>query len=125
MVEYFTEAYWDELAADLNADEDFRSAAGDLTTQLLFVAEDKGRACLMEVEDGEVQATPADADTEAEFAFTGPYETWIDHHKGEADLQRLVMTGKINFDGSMGKIMSLQKQLGFVTDRAREIDAEY
>lgn len=125
MVEYFTEAYWDELASDLNADENFQSEADDLDTSLLFVAEDKDRAFLMDVNNGKVNAKRADGDTEAEFAFKGPYEAWVSNHKGEADLQRLVMTGKLQFEGSMSKIMSLQSQLGFVTDRAREIDAEY
>lgn len=125
MVEYFTEAYWDELASRLNGDEAFQEKAGDLDTSLLFVAEDKDRAFLMDVENGEVTANAVDGDAEAEFAFKGPYESWVSNHRDEAGLQRLVMTGKLHFEGSMGKIMGLQNQLGFVTDTAREIEADY
>lgn len=125
MVEYFTEAYWDELASRLNEDEDFQQEASDLETSLKFVAEDKGRAFVMNVDNGKVNAEAVDEDAEAEFSFTGPYEAWVANHRDGTGLQRLIMTGKLSFDGSMPRIMSLQNQLGFVTDEAREIDADY
>lgn len=125
MVQYFTEPYWDELASELNADEAFQEKASDLDTSLLFVAEDEDLAFRMDVDNGKVSAEPVEADAEAEFAFKGPYEAWVSNHRDGTGLQRLVMTGKLNFEGSMGKIMSLQSQLGFVTDKAREIEADY
>lgn len=125
MVEYFTEDYWNELAKRLNNSPEFQDAADDLTTSLLFVAQDEDRAFLMDVQDGQVTAEPASADADAEFAFKGDYDAWVTNHRDGTGLQRLVMTGKLTFEGSMGKIMRLQSQLGFVTDEAREIEAEY
>lgn len=125
MTEYFTEDYWHQLADRLNQHDGFQDKASDLDTSLLFVAEDKDRAFLMDVDHGKVTAEPASADADAEFAFKGDYDAWVSNHRDGTGLQRLVMTGKLTFEGSMGKIMGLQSQLGFVTDEAREIDAEY
>lgn len=125
MVEFFTESYWDQVASRLNEHEDFQEDASDLETSLKFVAPDEGRAFIMSVENGKVSAEAVDEDTEAEFSFTGDYDVWVEHHRDGTGLQRLVMSGKLKFDGSMPRIMSLQSQLGFVTDEAREIEAEY
>lgn len=125
MVEYFSEAYWNELASILNNDEDFRENASDLDTSMIFVADDKDLAYKLTFEGGKVEATESSQDEEADFKFIGPYEQWVRNHKGEADFQRLMMTGKIKFEGSMSQIMSLRKQLGSAMGKAAEIDAEY
>lgn len=125
MVEFFTESYWDQLASRLNEHEDFQSEASDLETSLKFAAPDKGRAFIMSVDNGKVSAEAVDEDAEAEFSFTGDYDVWVENHRDGTGLQRLVMSGKLKFDGSMPRIMSLQSQLGFVTDEAREIEADY
>ncbi len=125
MVEYFTEAYWDELASLLNDDESFQDDAGDLETELVFVAEDKDRAFKLTFDNGTVSADPVDADDEADFKFIGPYDEWVKNHKGDADFQRQIMMGKLKFKGSMGEIMSLRKQLGSAMKKATTIDVDY
>lgn len=125
MVEYFTEAYWDELASILNDDESFREDASDLETELLFVAEDKGRAFRLTFDHGNVTAEPSSEGADADFTFIGPYDEWVKNHKGDADFQRQIMMGKLKFKGSMGEIMSLRKQLGSAMKKAGTIDAEY
>lgn len=125
MVEYFSQAYWEELASILNGDEDFRENASDLSTEMIFVADDEGQAFKLTFDEGEVEASPASQDDDAQFKFIGPYDEWVKNHKGEADLQRLIMMGKINFEGAMSDIMSLRKQLGSAMAKAADIDAEY
>lgn len=125
MVEYFTEAYWEELASLLNDDESFQEDAGDLETELMFVAEDKDRAFRLVFDNGSVTAETTDEDAEADFKFIGPYDEWVKNHKGDADFQRQIMMGKLKFKGSMGEIMSLRKQLGSAMKKAGTIDAEY
>lgn len=125
MVEYFSEQYWDTLADKLNGDEAFQEKASDVDASLLYVAKDKGRACRMTIDGGKVSVEQVDPDAEADFRFIGPYETWVKSHRDGEGLQKLVMTGKLKFKGSIPQVMSLQRQLGDMTARAREIDADY
>lgn len=125
MVEYFSEQYWDTLADKLNADESFQDEASDVEASLLYVAKDKGKACKMTIDHGKVAVEHVDPEAEADFRFIGPYETWVKSHRDGQGLQKLVMTGKLKFKGSIPQVMSLQRQLGGMTTLAREIDSEY
>lgn len=125
MVEYFSEQYWDTLADTLNQDEAFQEKASDVDASLLYVAKDEDKACKMVIDGGKVSVEQAAPDTEADFRFIGPYETWVKSHRDGESLQKLVMTGKLKFKGSIPQVMSLQRQLGDMTARAREIDVEY
>lgn len=125
MVEYFSENYWNELAKLLNNDEEFKEDASDLETDLVFVADDKDRAFRLIFDQGNVEVETVDTDADGDFKFIGPYDEWVKNHKGEADFQRQIMMGKLKFEGSMGDIMSLRKQLGSAMSKATEIDAEY
>jgi alkyl sulfatase BDS1-like metallo-beta-lactamase superfamily hydrolase len=125
MVEYFSEPYFQEIASLLNADADFQAKAQKLTTQLLFIAPDKDRAFIMRVSDGKVQAASATAETDAEFKFTAPYDTWIRNHRDGDTLEKLIMTGKVRFKGAIPRILSLKGQLGAVDQKARSITVTY
>lgn len=125
MVEYFSEQYWDTLADTLNKDEAFQEKASDVDASLLYVAKEKDAACKMTIDGGKVTVEQVDQDAEADFRFIGPYETWVKSHRDGQGLQKLVMTGKLKFKGSIPQVMSLQRQLGDMTARAREIDVEY
>lgn len=125
MVEYFSEQYWDTLADTLNQDEAFQEKASDVDASLLYVAKEKDDACKMTIDGGKVTVEQVDQDAEADFRFIGPYETWVKSHRDGDGLQKLVMTGKLKFKGSIPQVMSLQRQLGDMTARAREIDVEY
>ncbi len=127
MVEYFSEQYWDTLADKLNSDAGFQEKASDVDASLLYVAKDRGQACRMTIDNGKVTVEHVDpeAETEADFRFIGPYETWVASHRDGQGLQKLVMTGKLKFKGSIPQVMSLQRQLGDMTARAREIDVDY
>lgn len=125
MVEYFSEQYWDTLADTLNKDEAFQEKASDVDASLLYVAKEKDAACKMTIDGGKVTVEQVDQDAEADFRFIGPYETWVKSHRDGDGLQKLVMTGKLKFKGSIPQVMSLQRQLGDMTARAREIDVDY
>lgn len=124
MVQYFTKAFFDELASQLNADEDFQAKTSDLDLTILNVAKDKGDAFLLTIDGGKVSVEEADPETDAEFKFIGDYDQWVANHEGSS-LQKMVMTGKIRFKGSMPKIMRLQSKLKAIDETGHEIDAEY
>ncbi len=77
------------------------------------------------IDGGKVAVAQVDQDAEDDFRFIGPYETWVKSHRDGEGLQKLVMTGKLKFKGSIPQVMSLQRQLGDMTARAREIDVDY
>ncbi|HWG89977.1 MAG TPA: SCP2 sterol-binding domain-containing protein [Candidatus Thermoplasmatota archaeon] len=125
MVEYFTHAYFQNIADLLNADPAFQEKASNLSTQLLFIAKDKGRAFLFKVEKGKVSAEPATPETPAEFAFTSDYATWVTNHRDGKTLEMLIMSGKVRMKGSIPRILQLKSQLGAVDQKARSIPAVY
>lgn len=125
MTEYFTSEFFNELADRLNKDDEFQDKASDLSIDLLNVAKDKDRAFLLSIDDGKVQIEEASEDTDADFKFIGSYDNWVKNHKGEASLEKSIMTGKIKLKGSVPKIMRLRDKLGRIDDLGTEIDAEY
>ncbi|HVL47792.1 MAG TPA: SCP2 sterol-binding domain-containing protein [Candidatus Thermoplasmatota archaeon] len=125
---YFTKAYFDALATTLNADAEFQAKTANLKANLLMVARDKGEkgaAFLLAVDHGKAAITEATPETSAEFAFIGDYATWVRNHQGEAPLEKLVMTGKMKFKGSIPKIMQMRNQLGVIDTTARRVPAAY
>lgn len=124
MVEFFTRPYFDEVAKVLNNDAEFKSKTTNLDAKILMVAKDKGHAFLLTIQKGTAQVEDAASDAKADFTFVGDYDTWVSNHKGEAPLDKLVMTGKLKFKGSIPKIMSLRSQLVVIDKLAQSVDAE-
>jgi putative sterol carrier protein len=125
MVQYFTRPYFEELANLLNNDKEFQAKASNLSVTLLNVAKDKNVSFLLKVDKGKVSVQDGTPETAADFTFIGDYATWITNHKDGATLEKLIMTGKIKFKGSIPRIMSLKGQLGAVDQKARTIAVEY
>lgn len=124
MASFFTLDYFNEVANALNADPDFKSKAGSLTATILMVAKDKGQAALLRIEKGSARAEGATADTPADFKFLADYATWAANHRGESPLDKLVLTGKVKYVGSMSKILAQRNQLSIIDRVAQKVPAD-
>jgi len=125
LVEYFTTAFFTELAAGLNADPEWQKKAGSMTVKLVLTVTDRGSSHLLDVQGGRVTASETTADSPADFKFEGPYDAWVTLGKGEKDFQSLVMAGKLKFRGSMPKVMGMMGQLNRVTFLAQQLPKEF
>jgi putative sterol carrier protein len=125
MTQFFTEEFFAELADRLNVDEEWNRKAGDLTTKIVATCTDRDISVLLDIQNGKVSARSVGPDEPADFKFEGSYDAWQTTAKGEADLQTLVMTGKMKFKGSMSKIMAMMSQLSRLTAVLREMPKEF
>lgn len=125
MVKYATIEFFEALADALNQDEQFRAKTGNLATTLLFHTNDRPDAALLKVDHGKATATSVSPQEKAEFVFFAPYDVWITNHRDGATLEKLIMTGKVKFKGSIPKIMTLKNQLNIIDAKAKTIPAEY
>jgi putative sterol carrier protein len=125
LTQYFTTAFFTELAAKLNADPEWQKRAGGLNVKLVLTVTDRQMSHLLDVQGGKVTANEATADVPADFKFEGPYDAWVTLGKGEKDFQSLVMAGKLKFRGSMPKVMGMMGQLNRITMMAQQLPKEF
>jgi alkyl sulfatase BDS1-like metallo-beta-lactamase superfamily hydrolase len=125
MTQYFTQAFFEEVASRLNADPDWSKKAGAISAKLVLTCLDRGASFLIDIANGRVVSSSVSADVPADFKFEGNYDAWTQLGKGEKDLQSLVMGGRIRFRGSMPKIMALMNVLGRVTSVARDVPKDF
>lgn len=124
MAEFFTQPYFEEVVKTLNNSPDFKAKTANVSTTVNMVCKDKARAFLLKIDKGTATGSEAAEDTKADFTFIGDYATWVANHKGEAPLEKLVMTGKLKFKGSIPKIMSMRSQLVVIDNLAQSVPAE-
>ena len=124
MAELFTRPYFEELVKTLNNDAEFKAKTGSLTATILMVDTTKDAAYLLAIDKGTASVSDARPDTKADFAFLGDHDTWVRNHNGEAPMEKLVMTGKLKFKGSIPRIMSLRSQLGVIDNIAQRVPAD-
>jgi alkyl sulfatase BDS1-like metallo-beta-lactamase superfamily hydrolase len=125
MTQYFTQAFFEEVASRLNADSEWSRKAGTISAKLVLTCLDRGASFLIDIVNGRVVSSPVPADMPADFKFEGNYDAWMQLGKGEKDLQSLVMGGRIRFRGSMPKVMALMSVLGRVTSVARDVPKDF
>ncbi len=125
MVQFYSTAYFEELAARLNKDPEWAKGASKITTKLMMSVTDRGQAHLFEIQSGRVAVRDAQPDEPADFKFEGPYEQWARLGKERKDLNSLVLQGKIKFRGSLAKLLPMQSVLVRIEAVAREIPAEF
>ena len=125
MTQYFTQAFFEEVASRLNADSEWSKKAGTISAKLMLTCLDRGASFLIDIVNGRVVSSLVPVDMPADFKFEGDYEAWMQLGKGEKDLQSLVMGGRIRFRGSMPKIMALMSVLGRVTAVARDVPKDF
>ena len=124
MVQYFTRAFFEEVANRLNEDPNWTKNAATITTKIVLTCFDRKSSFLLDIQGGQVSATEVAPDVPADFKFEANYDAWVTLGKGERDFQSLVMGGKIRFRGSMPKIMALMGQLNRITLAAQEVPKE-
>ncbi|MFA5862388.1 MAG: SCP2 sterol-binding domain-containing protein [Candidatus Thermoplasmatota archaeon] len=117
----FTNAFFDELVKRLNNDPDFKQKTATLKTTVLMVNTDTKTSFLMTITQGDTTWAPGTLETKADFTFLGDAAIWAANHRGETSMEKLVMTGKLKFKGSIPKIMGLRAQLGVIDKIAQSI----
>ena len=125
MVQYFTKAFFDEVASRLNVDPEWAKKAGVITAKLMLTCVDRSQSLLLDIQAGRVVVSEVPADAPADFKFEAAYDAWTILGKGEKDFQSLVIGGKIRFRGSMPKIMGMMGQLNRITLTAQQIPKEF
>lgn len=125
MVQFFSEAFFSEVAQRLATDADWNKNAGKVTSKIMLTATDAGRSLLLDVQGGKVTVRTASADEPADFKFEAPMEQWTRLGKGERDLQTLVLQGKIKFRGALAKLVPLQPALFRIEAVARAMPKEF
>ncbi|MFQ5837359.1 MAG: SCP2 sterol-binding domain-containing protein [Thermoplasmata archaeon] len=125
MAQFFTKEFFEDLASRLNADDEWKKKTSDLTTRLVATCTDRDISVMIDIQNGVVATREVAQDEPADFKFEGSYEAWLKSAKGEADLQTLVMTGKMRFKGSMSKIMALMSPLSRLTAVLRDMPKEF
>ena len=119
VVQFYTKAFFEELARRLNEDADWAKWGKALNTKIVCTAIDVKRSFLIDIRKGRVSTKEATPDTAANYKFEGKYETWAALCKGEAELQKLIMAGKIRFTGPMPELMGLAGPLNRIVMVAR------
>jgi len=117
----FTSAFFDELVKRLNHDPDFKSKTANVNSTVLMVNTETKQSFLMTIQKGVASHQPGNMESKADFTFLGDPATWAANHRGEAAMEKLVMTGKLKFKGSIPKIMGLRAQLGVIDKIAQSI----
>ena len=125
MAQYFTQAFFQEVANRLNADPEWSRKAAAITAKVILTCVDRKASFLIDVVNGRVSSSAVAADVPADFKFEGTYDAWTQLGKGEKDFQSLVMGGKIRFRGSMPKIMALMGVLSRITVVARDVPKDF
>ena len=118
-VQFYTKAFFEELARRLNEDADWARWGKALTARIHCTAIDLKRSFLIDIKKGRVATKEAKPDTPANYKFEGKYEAWMALCKGESELQQLIMAGKIRFTGSMPDLMGLAGPLNRIVMVAR------
>ena len=117
----FTSGFFDELVKRMNNDTDFKAKTASVTATVLMVNLDTKQSFLMSINKGAASYQPGTPETKADFTFLGESKVWESNHKGEAPMEKLVMTGKLKFKGSIPKIMGLKNQLAIIDRIAQSV----
>ena len=125
MVQYFTKAFFDEIAGRLNVDPEWGKKAATITAKIVLTCTDRNASFLVDIQGGKVAVHEVAPDVPADFKFEGAYDAWMQLGKGERDFQGLVLGGKIRFRGSMPKVMALMGPLGRITQLAQQVPKEF
>ncbi len=125
MVQYFSKAFFDELATALNADTEWLKKTSSSSFKSVITITDRSKSFLLDVASGKVSVSEAAPDVPADFKFDGPYDAWTILGRGEKDFQSLVMAGKVKFRGSMPKVMGLMPAWNRLIKVAQQLPKEF
>ena len=123
----FLSAEWaDALTTSLNANEDFKKAAGDAKATIQqVISSDSGETHYWIVIDaGTIDMGVGDAQT-PDATITQSYDTAKQLAEGQLSAVTAFMTGQIKIAGNMGMLLGLQSALGQLPAAMQSIDVEY
>src|SRR2546430_6156528 len=124
MVQYFTKAFFDELAGRLNADAEWGKKAAAIVAKIVLTCTDRNASFLLDIQNGRVAVHDVAPDVPADFKFEGTYEAWTQLGKGEKDFQGLVLGGRNPFPGSLPKVIAPTRPLSPITQIAQHAPQE-
>lgn len=124
MAQFFGPQYFQDLERTLNGDAEFKAKTANVNATILMVNRDTKKSFLLKVERGTATITEGNEETKADFTFIGDTLTWWANHRGDVSMEKLVLTGKLKFKGSIPKIMGMKAQLNVIDKLAQSVQAQ-
>lgn len=127
MPQFLSDDYMLEATAALNEDTAFKSAITnvDLTIQFTVTGAPEGDVVYgLAIADGSATLSRGEH-ADAEVTVTNDYETAIGLSKGELNTQMAFMTGKLQVQGDLAKLMMHQAALNQFAQAASQLDVNY
>ncbi|HWC69654.1 MAG TPA: SCP2 sterol-binding domain-containing protein [Actinomycetota bacterium] len=123
----FLSTEWaDAVKAQLNANEEFRSAASGqrATIQQIITSDGEATHYWIEIADGTIDMGVGDAE-DPDATITQSYETAVKLANSELSVVTAFMTGKVKVAGNMGLLMGLQGALSQLPSAMQAVDTAY
>lgn len=121
---FFTRAFFDEVAARLNADPEWRTLAEKFSARVVLTCADRRATYLLEVADGRVACREAGPETVADFRFEAEQAAWLEVMRGQADYYPLVRAHRMKFRGSVLRLRLKMGPLDRMTAAAQRVFEE-
>jgi putative sterol carrier protein len=125
-VKFLSPEWAQALKTELNASEDFRSAAAGqrATIQQVITQSDVDTRYWITIVDGQIDLGVGDVEA-PDATITQSYESAAALARGELSPVTAFMTGKLKIAGNMGMILGLQGALAQLPAAMAKIDVEY
>jgi putative sterol carrier protein len=123
----FLSAAWAEaVKAELNANEEFRRAAGGqhASIQQVITSEAGATHYWIAIDDGAIDMGVGDA-ASPDATITQSYETAVRLARSELSVVTAFMTGKVKVAGNMGMLMGLQGALSQLPAAMQAVETDY
>ncbi len=121
---FFTGAFFQEVAARLNADPEWHTLAEKFSARVVLTCADRRASYLLEVVNGHVAARDAGPETTADFRFEAEETAWREVMRGEADYYPLVRARRMRFVGSVLRLRLKMAPLDRMTFAAQRVFGE-
>lgn len=125
-VKFLSEDWAQQVTENLNANEEFRKAAGGQNARLQQVVNtpDGETRYYFRLEDGTAEVSLGEL-PDAEATISQDYETAVALSKGELSPTAAYMSGKVKVSGDLMRLMQMQGIFGALPSVLAQIDVEY
>ena len=125
-VRFLSPEWADAVKAELNASEEFRTAAANhrATIQQIITSAEGETLYWIKIADGAIDLGVGNVDV-PDATIKQSYETAVELANGELNAVTGYMTGRINILGNMGMLLGLQGALAQLAVAMRSIDTDY
>ena len=135
MVEFPTEAWFQDLVTRINASDAYREAAADWEGDIAFLVEaepDRGLRAdvwgLLDLWHGACRGggvIHADRGLEAAYILRAPYSRWKEVVTGELDPIKAMMQGKLKVQGDLPTIVRQVRAANELVELTQQIPTEF